>query len=94
MPLVRAAGDPVEEVLEYAVAALEGIGPPLPRDLDELVHLLSDPQQDVVYWAATLLGRLGERASAAAPDLANTAANHADPNVRARAAWALKKTGG
>jgi HEAT repeat protein len=93
VPLVRAAGDRHEEVREWATAALEELGPPAPADLASLAELLASEEADVVYWAATLLGRLQFEAAPAAPALC--AALHAQRphNVRERAAWALGKIG-
>jgi HEAT repeat protein len=91
--LVRACGDESEEVLEYAVAALEEMGPPVVQDTDALAALLSDSAADVAYWAATLLGRLEANAAPAVPALAAVLDGQADLSVRQRAAWALGQIG-
>ena len=62
--LVRACADEAEPVREWAVSALEELGPPSVSDLKELTFLLRDDNVDLAYWAATLLGRLGEEAAA------------------------------
>ncbi len=89
--LARAVVDPSDEVAEFAVAALESVGPPPAADVDELIGLLDDGEADVAYWAATLLGRLGAPAVIAVPALASAVENHAADHVRQRAAWALTK---
>ena len=91
--LVRACGDEAEEVCQWAVAALEELGPPSVSDLGELTPLLGDTNADVGYWAATLLGRPGAEAAAAASGLAAALSGPADIAVRQRAAWALGKIG-
>ena len=94
VPLARAAGDASESVREWAVAALEGVGPPAAEDLTALRQLmLQDATDDAAYWAVTLAGRLGVDASAAVPELIRLL-GAADPvAVRQRAAWALGRIG-
>ncbi len=91
--LVRACADDEEEVREWAVAALEDIGPPAAADLHALTTLVADKNRDVGYWAATLLGRLGAPAATAVPALAEALSGPADSAVRQRAAWALGQIG-
>ena len=91
--LVRASGDPVEQVREWAVAALEELGPPHATDVESLASLLDHPTPDVGYWAATLLGRLGAKAASATPQLAAAVQGGADLPLRQRAAWAVGKIG-
>ena len=93
VPLARTCADEVEEVREWAVAALEELGPPRPVDCDPLSDLLTHPSPDVGYWAATLLGRLKDEASGAAPTLADALGAPLDLSVRQRAAWALGQIG-
>ena len=62
LALVRACADSTEEVREWAVAALEALGPPLAADIAPLAALLRDENSDVGYWAATLLGRCRTKA--------------------------------
>ena len=91
VPLVRAAGDASEAVRQWATSALEDLGPPSPRDGAALAALLADVNQDVAYWAATLLGRL------ASDQFVDPLARVLDPArpmlVRQRACWALEKIG-
>ena len=94
VPLVRVCGDADADVREWAVAALEEMGPPAADDGDALAALLQNHNADVGYWAATLLGRLK---AAAAPQTHLLAAALADESanlsVRQRAAWALGQIG-
>jgi hypothetical protein len=92
--LVRAAGHADERVCEQAVAALEELGRPAAGDVDALSGLLRAEQSDVGYWAATLLGRLGEDAAASCQALAQVLDDaEAELAVRERAAWALSRIG-
>ena len=91
--LVRAAGDQAEEVVEWAVSALEEMGPPEPSDLSNLAKLLADQNSDVGYWAATLLGRLETNAADAVEQLMAALNGSKSPAVQERAAWALGKIG-
>ncbi len=78
---------------EWVVAALESLGPPAAGDLDSLSRLLQSADLDTAYWAATLLGRLGNDGAAAVDALTKALANHAQTAVRERAAWALGEIG-
>jgi HEAT repeat protein len=93
VPLVHAAGDPDEAVREWAVAALEELGPPLEKDVESLATMLDSAAPDVAYWAATLLGRLGPTAVAATPCLIKALTNTPHTVAKERAAWALGKIG-
>src|SRR5437016_5913107 len=63
--LVKAMGDKEGAVRDWALAALEALGPPAADDTDELVQLLADARLNIAYWAATLIGRLDEDVDAA-----------------------------
>jgi len=91
--LVRAIGDEHEEVREWVNSALEELGPPDPADAEALADLLDDQNQDLGYWAATLLGRLEDKAVKTVPQLASVLSSQAALQVRERAAWALGKIG-
>ena len=91
--LVRATGDAQEEIAEHAVAALEELGPPSGDDMAQLVELLEEAHDDVAYWAATLLGRLGADAAPATDALAGALNPRRALAVRERAAWALGRIG-
>ncbi len=93
LDLVTACCDEDERVREWAVAALEEIGPP-PRGMTaRLAEFVAGPNPLAAYWAATLLGRSGQDAATAVAVLAACVGSAADPSVRQRAAWALGKIG-
>lgn len=92
--LVRAMANPNEEVREFVTEALEELGPPSPVHLPELAGLLEDPNADVGYWAATLLGRMGKLRKSAIAPLIKAVENTVIPiAVRERAVWALGRIG-
>ena len=91
--LARAAGDADESVSEYALAALEELGPPEPSTMNSLADLVTDENSDCAYWAATLLGRLGSGGAAVVDQLAAALATSPHTNVRQRVAWALGNIG-
>jgi HEAT repeat protein len=91
--LARASGDPDEQVRQWATAALEEMGAPSVEDAPALAELLAGSNADTAYWAATLLGRLGERAADVVPALARAVDSDGEMAVRQRAAWALGKIG-
>jgi HEAT repeat protein len=93
LPLLRALTDESEEVREWAVAALETMGPPPPSTVRALAAMVADVCPDIGYWAATLLGRLADQATPAIPVLARTVCGGVDLAVRQRAAWALGQIG-
>jgi hypothetical protein len=91
--LVQACGDGDESIREWAVAALEDLGPPPSGAIGPLTELVKNPDPLVAYWAVTLLGRSGQDAAAAVAVLAACIESSADLSVRQRAAWALGKIG-
>lgn len=91
--LVEACRDPHETVREWAVAALEELGPPPEAAVPRLTLLVGDRVPLAGYWAATLLGRCGEGAAEAVSVLADAVSSGADLSVRQRAAWALGQIG-
>jgi HEAT repeat protein len=93
LPLVTACGDEDEQVREWAVAALEDLGPPPAGSLAALSGLVSAANPLVAYWATTLLGRSGQDAASATTALATAVQSAADSAVRERAAWALGRIG-
>lgn len=88
--LVNACGDD-DVVRDYAVAALEELGPPPTELLAELTALTSSADPLVVYWATTLIGRAGVAARSCEHAIAAVLANASDTAVQQRAAWALGK---
>jgi HEAT repeat protein len=90
--LVRGCGDADERVREWAVAALEGLGPPPADAIGPLATLAASSVPLAAYWAVTLLGRAGQAAGSTAGTLADCLAA-GDAAVAQRAAWALGKLG-
>ena len=91
--LLEALDDEDSEVRDWTVAALEGLGKPPYDEAGRIAQMLSHPRLDVVYWAATLLGRLGTQASDWSAQVAVLLDDHPDVVVRRRAAWALARIG-
>lgn len=91
VPLVQACGD--ESIREWAVAALEDLGPPPSGAIASLIELVSNADPLEAYWAVTLLGRSGQDAATAVAALTACVESSADLSVRQRAAWALGKIG-
>ena len=83
--LVRQCGGEQEDLRQWCVAALEGVGAPAANQIDELALLASSANSDVAFWAATLLGRLQSKAADAVPSLATAVANHPHAAVQERA---------
>lgn len=90
--LVQACRDD-ECVQQWAVAALEQLGPPPENQIGALQALISSPDPVVAYWSITLLGRAGQASLACQDDLATALNEASDDSVRERAAWALGKIG-
>lgn len=82
-----------ETVRENAVAELEEVGQPPVDSVNDLANLLAHQNADVGYWAATLIGRLGQSAAPATVSLALALEHDGPSNVRQRVAWALGKIG-
>ena len=93
VPLVRVCGTSDEVLHEYAIAALESLGPPAIEDATALAELLKEPEVDVAYWAATLLGRLGPAGDRTVTALGAALDRDTRPQVRQRVAWALGQIG-
>jgi HEAT repeat protein len=93
LALVTACGDDDERVREWAVAALEEIGPPPAAAIPGLVVAAESTLPLAAYWAITLLGRAQEAAGAAVAVLADRVERAGDVAVRERAAWALGRIG-
>lgn len=93
LALVRACGNELADVRDWAVAALEEIAAPPANEIEKLAGMLGADSSLVGYWAATLLGRLGDQAAPAVPALARVLAGGGDLAVRERTAWALGKIG-
>jgi HEAT repeat protein len=90
--LVQACGDD-ESVSQWAVSALEQLGPPPTGSAEQLVRLTGSDHELVSYWAVTLLGRLPEAAESAIPAVVTALGSSPHMSVRQRAAWALGQIG-
>ena len=90
--LVKATGDE-EPVSEWAIASLENIEAVPAEAMQPLAELLPSQSETVAYWAVTLLGRMGNEASACEVQLANLMSESKHDSVRERAAWALGQIG-
>ena len=90
--LVRGCTDADEQVREWVVAALEGLGAPPEAAIPALAGLATSENPLAAYWAITLLGRAGQAAKSAVPAV-TSCLKAADESVRRRAAWAIEKIG-
>lgn len=90
--LVRACTDADEQVREWVVAALEGLGAPPEASIPALAGLATSENPLAAYWAITLLGRVGQAAKSAVPAV-TACLQSKDEAVRRRAAWAIEKIG-
>ena len=90
--LIDALTDEDEEVRELISAALEDCGR-VDANPSVLVERLSLPEPAVQYWAATLLGRMGEDAKCVAGEMRAAKAD-APPDVKARIERMLVKIEG
>jgi len=91
--LARATADEDEQVQQWATAALEELGPPEVKWIDDLKQILAEPEADPAYWSATLIGRLEAQGATAVGTLIEALQSHPAANVRQRAAWALGQVG-
>ena len=88
--LVKACGDD-ETVSEYAVAALEQLGPPPPESLPLLATMIASESPLTSYWAITLIGRSGVAAKSCQDQLTAAVDSSGEPSLQERSAWALGK---
>lgn len=92
--LVRAVGDPSDTVSMTATEALEVFGEPSPAYLPALVEIVKQRSNgESVYWAVTMLGRLGPAAAPATSVLIDALVDSGYLPVQERAAWALARIG-
>jgi hypothetical protein len=91
--LALAATDADEATREWAVAALEGLGPPPTADVPALAEMLAVASPDFAYWAATLIGRAGGGAALVVNRLEAALKTRREPAVRERIVWALGEIG-
>lgn len=88
--LTAACGD-TDEVSNWAVAALEQLGPPPSPAVDSLAGMAQSENPLIGYWAVTLLGRAGPEAKIHQRLLAALLQDSGDLAVREKAAWSLGK---
>lgn len=89
LPLVA---DSDESFIQWSSEALENCAAPDIQDRSWLIEQLKGSERDVVYWASTLLGRLGSYGTEAIPHLQKLVEDpETDGNVRRRATWALQQ---
>lgn len=92
--IVRLAGHHDDEVRMWAAEALESSVQPDASEQLLLIQLLeSSHDSEICYWSATMLGRLGTEASAAARALQRCASQSGYLPARERATWALSQIG-
>jgi HEAT repeat protein len=89
-----------ETIQNYSSEALENCGPPRPEDVPFLCQQLKSRKSSYVYWASTLLGRIGsgKLSTTEVKDLqASLTTAIADASLelsaRERAAWAICELG-
>jgi hypothetical protein len=90
--LVSACADE-EAIRDFAVAALEELGPPPPDSLASLKSLAANQNELVAYWAITLLGRAGAAAKSGQEALVAVLRDSTQLSLRERSAWALGQIG-
>jgi HEAT repeat protein len=83
--LVRALADSDDDVRQWVGEALENLGPPPADQLADLTSLARGNNDDITYWAVTLIGRLGHAATTARPLLEELAGADRPPAIRQRA---------
>ncbi len=95
---VTLAGSRNDEVRSWAAAALESAIKPLDSEIESLADVLfSGEDGETCYWAATMLGRLGnlsgKHADVAVSALETCLSDSLHLPARERAAWALGEIG-
>lgn len=92
--IVTMAGSDDDEIRMWASEALESAVQPDASEQLMLIQLLeSTHDSEICYWAATMLGRLGKEAGAAAAALEVCVRESMYLPARERAAWALSQIG-
>lgn len=88
------AGSSDDEVRQWAAEALENSVIATAADVPDLIRLLQSSRDgEVVYWTATLLGRVGHPAAEAVSALERCLNESMYLPARERAAWALRQIG-
>ena len=92
--VVRLAGGRDDEVRMWAAEALEVAIVPQRAEVSELIEILATADDgECCYWAATLLGRLGDAAIDAVQALESCVSNCLFLPAREQATWALSQIG-
>lgn len=92
--VVRLAGSHDDAIRMWAADALESSIRPEPQELLMLIQLLdSCEDSESTYWAATMIGRLGVQAGAAAEALGGCLKRSDYLPARERIVWALSQLG-
>lgn len=86
--LTAACGD-TEQISDWAVAALEQLGPPPSCVIDSLATMAQSKKMLTAYWAVTLLGRAGPDAALHQQVLVTLLQDSKDMAVQEKAAWSL-----
>ena len=86
--LVKACGDE-QAISDWAVAALEELGPPPTAAISSLAKLTGSDNAQTAYWAITLLGRAGREAASHQNLLAEILEQSGEISLKERAAWGL-----
>lgn len=86
--LTAASGD-TEQISDWAVAALEQLGPLPSSAMDSLASMAQSKKTLTAYWAITLLGRAGPEAAVHQQVLVALLKYSAHLVVREKAAWSL-----
>jgi hypothetical protein len=92
--IVELAGSRIDSLRTAAAQSLESSVQPTLAEVPALMVCLTDRLDgEISYWAATLLGRLGQQAVVATPALCGCLEGSLFLPARERAAWALLKIG-
>jgi len=91
--LIQRCGSENEAIRNWCTSALEDVGRPDLGQIDELLPLASAANENIAYWAITLLGRLERDAIRAMPIVIERLHDDSAPAVQRRAAWALGRLG-
>ena len=92
--VIRLAGSRDDSVRAAAAQALESSLQPSLVEVPTLIALLADRSDgEISYWAATMLGRLGQEAVDAAPALCDCVTSSSFLPARERAVLALRSIG-
>lgn len=94
LAIVPMAGSRDDDVRMWASEVLESSIKPHAGEVDDLIELMDkNDDGEVCYWAATMLGRLGEASVAAVPTLVSCMNKSMYLPARERAVWALAQVG-